>query len=165
MFRRTLVISSLLSVLFAFVAMGGVASAATNSSTVDLAAMQQWCAVIKVSLHGEQHTITCLQTHKVHKDLSRTTCGSGITNITVWNNDYGGQLCFTGFGYLGVNIRQVNEVDNDGQSGPYAMWMRYYWGYGVTCTIPPNWFKYFGNGITNVEVTQLDYGSPNGPNC
>jgi hypothetical protein len=89
----------------------------------------------------------------------------GATNIQVWNNDYGGQLCFQGLGYLGVNIYQVNEVDNESQGGYSDMWMKYYHGYAVTCTIHPYHYKYFGNGITNVEVTQLDYGASNGGTC
>jgi hypothetical protein len=64
-----------------------------------------------------------------------------------------------------VNIYQVNEVDNESQLGPAPMWMRYYHGYGVTCTIAAFDNKYFGNGITNVEVTQLDYSATNGPRC
>lgn len=165
MFRRMLVISSLLALLFTFVTVGGIASAATNSSTVDFAAMQKKCTVIEIHLNGGQHTITCLRTSKVHKDLREIACGQGITNITVWYSDYAGQACYTGFGYLGVHFTRVNEVDNDTQSGPYEMWMRYYNPNGVTCTIPAYQYKLFGSGLTNVEVTQLDYGTSNGPTC
>jgi hypothetical protein len=102
---------------------------------------------------------------KEKRCINRVTCNVGATNIQVWNNDYGGQLCFQGLGYLGVNIYQVNEVDNESQGGYSDMWMRYYRPYGITCTIQPYHFKTFGGGITNVEVTQLDYGASNGGTC
>lgn len=169
MFRRALIISGLLSLLFAFVAMGGGSAFAANSPTVvDFAPIQKWCAVVEVHLNGEQHTITCLQTYASRSkspDLGRVTCGLGITNIEIWNYDYAGDLCFSGYGYLGVAIYQVNEVDNESQAGIADMWMRYYHPYGVTCTIFPYHFKYFGGGYTGVEVTQLDFGASNGPQC
>jgi len=177
MIRKTLsflAVMALLVVSFAFTSGNAVAASHSTSSVkfgvpftapVDFGVVQKICPNVSIHLNGAQHTLTCLKaSHGVHPYLSRASCNFGTENIIVSNNT--GALCFFGSGYLGVTIYQVNSVENvegGGIGGP--AWMRYYHPSGVSCSIYAFDTKNFGNGNTNVTVTQLDWGQYNGPMC
>jgi len=182
--RRVFVVLSALAVLVPLFAMSGTVFAVSRSTSmaashstsavnfdvpftapVDFGAVQKICPHVSIHLKGVQHTLICNKAQGVPPNLYRSPCTS-FENIFISNYNGNGVLCFSGSGYLGVTIYQVNEVYNIvGQGVALTMWMRYYHPSGVTCTILAYNDKYFGSGNTNVTVTQLDWGGHNGPNC
>ena len=156
MSRKIFVLPSLLALLFTLIATQSAAMAATSSSNpVDLSVMQKTCAVLLVHLNGSNHTISCL-----HKTLSRSTpyigrdnnCDGMIDSVDIENYNYSRIVCFTGNGYIGVQIYQVNEVDN-----LQDFVIEFLWYQPKTCSKIGNYGAYyFGGGYTNKEVTQID---------
>jgi len=141
------------------------ATAATPPSTVDFAAIQKNCAIVNVHLDGAKHTIDCAKVRvsgSTRPEIVRFPCLSG-RDMEVTNYNETGQLCFFGYGYIGVKIYQVNHVYNF--SAFQEAWTRYYNSAGHFCTIGRYSSANFGGGYTNVLVTQLDLGGSNGPYC
>jgi hypothetical protein len=185
MFRRILIGSGLLFALFSFFATGNIASAASPSTNANnaFAAMQKTCAVIHIQLNGTQNTLTCLKSrggltasNSIHNAsvspyLTHVGCNIQGVNVVVWSNEFnypGTETCFSGIGYTGVHITNVNTVYD---TGGYSMWLRYY-GYngggGTFCTLYSAGMAFFGGGDvhTNVLVTQLAFGDgANGGSC
>lgn len=154
-------------VTFLVLSSGNAHAASSSSSSVDFAALQKKCAVIEVHLSGAQHTITCTKPRGSSVKtgskpyLSRTACWFSDT-LEVKNYNYSGDLCFSGLGYLGVQIYQVDEVDNHHPF--YQSWIRDYDPSGVSCTIEPGSYALFSTN-TPAYVTQLDLGNANGSDC
>lgn len=169
MFRKALVILGSLALLLVSLSASGTAFAASSSdaaiSNVDLAVLQKVCSVVDVHLDGPRHTITCqrLREKGVQPLLYRDdSCNSNIDNLVLYNYGYTGVLCFAGTGYLGVNIYDVNEVDDVGSLGA---WFLYYPGH-IFQSLLSGGSKYFGSGsATGIEVTQLCFGSSNPSHC
>lgn len=153
---KTFVLPSLLALLLTLIATQSAAMAATSSSKpVDLSVMQKTCAVLLVRLNGPNHTISCL-----HKTFSRRTpdinrdynCDSSTDTVDIANYNYTKTVCFQGNGYIGVQIYQVNEVDN-----LQDFVIEFLWYQPKTCSKIGNYgAHYFGGGTTNKEVTQID---------
>jgi hypothetical protein len=185
MLRKALTLFSVVALLLTFSFSAGQAHAATASSqpsvasstTADFISLQKTCQKVLVQLNGAKHTTRCLS--------PRTTTAKGASphlyrdggcsgpqtfegdSIDIYNYNYSGLLCFAGSGYLGVAIYQVNEVENVSSAGAWFRW--YHGGSGHFQPLPPpyaNGYKYtFGNGTTNVEITQLCSGSSIGGHC
>ncbi len=168
MIRKTITLLGVLTLLlvsFTFARGNAFASApkfdVPFTAPVDFAAVQKICPHVSIHLNGAQHTLTCLKSQGAQPNLSRGPCGFQNIDISNYNNT--GELCFNGGGYLGVNIYQVNSVYNAaGQGYALPMWMKYYHPSGVFCSLYAYNSKNFGNGNTNVEVTQLDWGTSGG---
>lgn len=167
MFRKLTVILAMLALLV--LSSDNVFADSSTSSPIDFSALQKKCAVVHVQLNGFQHTITCLKVRSSNSKLG-TSPNLGRSNCTfddvieIHNYNYSGDLCFAGLGYLGVQIYQVDEVDNHGDTTFDPAWIRYYDTSGHFCTI--NWGSYALFSTNNsVYVTQLDLGNTNGPNC
>lgn len=165
---RQLATILLLLTLFVLSSSSAFATSIT-SLPVDFSALQKTCAVVHVQLNGLQHTITCSKMRSSNSklgyspDLSRVDCGFADV-LDVHNYNYSAELCFGGAGYLGVQIYQVDEVDNLGDPAFDSAWLRYYNTSGHFCTIGWRGYALFSTN-SPVYVTQLDLGSTNGSNC
>jgi hypothetical protein len=121
--------------------------------------VQRKYSVVRVAFGNGQAKVTCLLGRPTSPDLFRDSCNSN-NSFVLYNYNYSGELCFTGSGYLGVNIYQVNQVNDTWDA---ANWIRYYDppGSGHFCTLVA------GHGVlaNSVTVTQLDGNGTNGPLC
>jgi hypothetical protein len=161
---------SLLVGFFSLSVLSGFASPANmNSSPPNVDVLQQSCAVLEIHLSGSQYSTNCLHTHlqsspppAVYSGIAPNTASDPNCNemdtAQVWHNADTQLLCFVGTGYFGTTITQVNQV----LMYPPVLfgWIRWYrGGPGNYCTIVVQGsagYAYWGSGITNVEVTQLD---------
>lgn len=161
-----------LGTLFALVTVLVLSSSSVHAispatSSIDFAALQKTCAVVEIHLNGTQHTITCTKARGssaktgVMPYLGRTACWLSDA-VEVKNYNYSGDLCFSGLGYLGVQIYQVDEVDNHHPF--YQSWIRDYDPSGVFCTIEPDSYALFSTN-NPAFVTQLDLGNSDGGDC
>ena len=166
MIRKVGLISGVLMVLLmaSVISNGSAFAATTQGTSTNLAVMQKACSVVRVHLSGSTSTITCLKhrpqgASRVSPNLYRDDGCSDPNSLNVWNYNYTSLLCFDGGGYLGVAIYQVNKVDYNNNYGNGA-WIRWYQrGSGTFSVINSFSSKVFGNGTTNVEITQLCAGS------
>jgi len=145
---------------------GKAHAAPLTNPTIDFQALQKTCAVIEIRLNGAQHTITCTKPRTsirkgVKPLLSQSPCLLS-DELEVKNYNYSGDLCFSGLGYLGVKIYQVDEVDN--HSPFYQTWIRDYDPSGSYCTIEPGSFALFSTN-NPAFVTQLDENGAQGSDC
>jgi hypothetical protein len=174
MLRRSLTVVSILAVLLTFFTVSGSASAAstraasTSSSQIDFASLEKTCAVIQVHLNGVHHTVTCLQQtsrySSIRPDTVTNSCSNSGKTLTVWASSANIEICFTGTGYLGYTVYDVNFVN----SYITYSWVRYYHGGpGQFCNISRGVPAYFGGGNSNVLITQVNPGNfyQNAPLC
>ncbi len=160
MFRKI----AFLLVTLAFFLFNGTAYAATSSSSdIDFSAMQKKCVIVNVLLNDSQHTITCskARSSSITPHIGEINCALGGI-LQVKNYNYSGLLCFSGYGYLGVKIYSVDEVDNGSYTSP--SWIRDYDPTGSTCTIGTRSYTIF-NESNPAYLTQIDIGASQGPNC
>jgi hypothetical protein len=150
-----------LAMLVALFTFNGSAFAATtpnvtpSSFSAHLAELQKTCRVVSVHLNGAATEATCLQqksSNTVQPYTFQSSCFPGAYNLAIYNNNYSGELCFLGRGYLPVAIYQVNEVYNAGSTS----WYRYYRsGIGTFQTIPAGDDQVLQTSNSNIEITQI----------
>ncbi len=161
MFRKIVYISALVTFFLLFSSKAHAAM--YSNSNIDFTALQKNCVIINVHLNGLQHTITCSKerTSSVTPNTGQINCALGGI-LQVKNYNYSGVLCFSGYGYLGVKIYSVDEVDNGSYTSP--SWIRDYDPTGSTCTIETRSYTVF-NESNPAYLTQIDIGDSQGPDC
>lgn len=170
MVRRVFAVPCTLSIFaatFAFAAPAFAASA--NHSSANFTFVKKPCAVVEVHLDGTNHTARCLHatmpaySPQLIANIQPATNCSSLDTLRVWSNGYGTVTCFTGTGYLGYQINNVNEVDN--VSGGEDAWFKWYHhDGGHYCTVDSQVF--LANGTNSqIQITQVDVGDSNGSDC
>lgn len=86
------------------------------------------------------------------------SCGAGVVYVLILAE--GGNFFYCGFGYTGLNITHVNEIDDDISS---QIWVRWYATgqvpYGQYCWVNGHESANFADaGYNDALVTQLDIG-------
>jgi hypothetical protein len=124
--------------------------------------MPRGCRVAHVALHGSKPpTVTCLSqanssrhlTHRLPAPGSKApatgpvSCGSKGITMVIWA-DQVSEFCFSGTGYTGASIGDVDDI----LAGPTS-WVRVYFdSVGSFLNIGPNWWDFGLDTVSNGQV-------------
>ena len=138
----------------------GISTANDNST-----ALARTCGVIEV----HSNSMTCLRVRTLAQVYTPESITQGACNtsntVRVFADNYATVYCFTGYGYTGTWITNVNEADSYGNS--LFAWVRvYHNGPGKYCTFDSNNAGRFANGSNSgYLITQVDANSRQGGQC
>ncbi|HLG78964.1 MAG TPA: hypothetical protein VKX46_21310 [Ktedonobacteraceae bacterium] len=167
-----LILPALLLALFATPAFANALSASapqTSSSFVDPTSFTKTCAVTVIHLDmGKTPAMTCLRARLqapvvMNPAITQGSCSTSNT-VRVFANNFTTLVCFSGTGYTGTSITNVNEADSVANS--LFVWVRVYHPLGKFCTFDPNNPAHFANGSNSgYTITQVNANSKQGGQC